>query len=297
MIGPIGPLGPGSVGGAGPGLPDLDLGGLGVKRGQRVFDDTLVAREAAPGRTATAGVAAAALLVCVPLLLVMLNALLGASLGFYRQEGFGPLAAAARAAGGYSLAVGPWLPLAAASGAALGWLRRFSARRGQWWIVPLSADTGLRFGWHSIAAGVLVPVALLIVAGRTDLGDRAVLLMMIIFPAWLLSGLAVEALWELLTVPLLRRLAPVSPARYLEVGVRALVQMEPDLESVKLRSVRADPEAGVLYVQGVFADEGQVARLEEVCRQRIVGVRRVEIGEARSDEASLEPDARRNSQS
>ena len=132
------------------GMPIIpDLNAFGAVPGERVFRDSLIAREASTPRTALAGGLAALILLGVPLAVLAGNALLGACGDLLRANVAAPLTALWDVAVGYVLAVGPWLLPTVVLGALLGWLRRYAARHDYILVLRLGPTRQMQFGLQS----------------------------------------------------------------------------------------------------------------------------------------------------
>ena len=172
---------------------------LARRRGERVFRDSLIAREASTSRTALAGALAALILLGVPLVVLALNALIGACGDLMRDNVAAPLTALWDVAVGYVRTVGPWLLPIVAFGALLAWLRRHAACRGYILILTIGPTQQMRFGLQSAFPHPGRP------DGRVDgcpaAGSRAATRHHRdpaggAFPLWILSGVAVDVAWE-----------------------------------------------------------------------------------------------------
>ena len=274
------------------GMPVIpDLNAFGAAPGERVFRDGVIAREAGTSRTALAGALAALLLLCVPLAILSFNALLGACGDLLRTNVAAPLTALWGVAVAYVLAVRPWLPLAAALGALLAWLRRVGSRRGYLLVLPMGPAQQMQFGVQSTLPILLVPAALWVLARRLE-GTVQVDVTTIIlaaFPLWLLSGVAVDVAWESATARLLRRLAPLPPALIMSMAVHELMRMERDLETAKVRDVAAEPRTGTVHIRGQFEDAEQMRRAQQLC-QKVDGVKSVLVTLVGADEHAASDD-------
>lgn len=152
-----------------------DTGGVSSRRPGGVLDDLLVAREVSLVHALGVGALAAVVLLWLPVIAVVIYAFFSRWMSgarweqVYTRPGLDDLGGVVVQ---YVLTVGPWTLVAAPFGALLGALRRLSARRGHWWLVTLVAGQVLQFGWHSLVAGLAVPLP---AALRTSLAVQAVL--------------------------------------------------------------------------------------------------------------------------
>ena len=269
--------------------PAIDLGqAAGIPGGAGTLTDGLIARRVSLVRAIGSGALASVALVWLPLVVVVPYVFLSRWLSASRWEttyarpGAGDLLEALMQ---YAVAAGPWTLVAALVGALLAALRCLSARRGHWWLVRLTAGQVLQFGWHSLLVGVAVPLVLLQVvfswqpAGADGQGLQ--LLWVALFPFWLVSGVLVEVLWELINMPLLRRVAPLQPAVLLGLAVQSVLEAEPLLQAARIQQVVADPTTGNVTIHGVFADDLQRQRVREA-GLKVAGVEQVQVvqGEA-----------------
>ena len=149
------------------GMPIVpNLNAFGAVPGERVFRDSLIAREASTSRTALAGGLAVLILLGVPLAVLAFNALLGACGDLMRANVAAPLTALWDVAVGYVRTVGPWLLPIVALGVLLGWLRRYAARHGYILVLSLGPTQQMRFGLQSAIPILVVPVVVWMIAQR-----------------------------------------------------------------------------------------------------------------------------------
>ncbi len=266
-----------------PVLPNLNA--LGPVPRERVFRDSLIAREASTSRTALAGGLAALILLGVPLVVLAINALLGACGDLMRANVAAPLTALWDVAVGYVLAVGPWLLPIVVLGALLGGLRRYAARHGYILVLAVGPTRQMPFGLQSAFPILLVPVALWVVAQRLAATQQLniTMILLIALPLWILSGVAIDVAWEGAAAWLLRRLSPLPPALVMTVAVRTVLQAERDLETAQIRDVAADPDTGTVHIRGQFEDAEQQRRVQQLC-QKVAGVKRVQVTSVGADE-------------
>ena len=260
-----------------------DTGGVSSRRPGGVLDDLLVAREVSLVHALGVGALAAVALLWLPVIAVVIYAFFSRWMSgarweqVYTRPGLDDLGGVVVQ---YVLTVGLWTLVAAPFGALLGALRRLSARRGHWWLVTLVAGQVLQFGWHSLVAGLAVPLLLLLVIFRWSPAWLDVstlpLLWVGLFPLWLVSGLAVEVLWEAINGPILRRIVPLPVALRTSLAVQAALGAEPNLRTARIEDVSADPDTGTVYVRGKFVDAEQVRRVQQVC-MRVASVKRVVV--------------------
>ncbi len=257
-------------------IPDLDA--FGAAPGERVFRDSLIAREASTPRTALAGGLAALILLGGPLVVLVLNALLGAGGDLLRENVAAPLTALWDVAVGYLRTVGPWLLPVVVLGALLGGLRRYAARHGYILVLPLSPTQQMRFGLQSAFLVLVVPVVVWLVAQRLAATQQPniTVILLAAFPLWILSGVAIDVAWEGATAWLLRRLSPLPPALAMTVAVRTVLQVERELESARVRDIAVDSGTGTVHIRGQFEDAEQRRRVQQLC-QKVVGVRSVHV--------------------
>lgn len=266
-----------------PFLPNLNA--LGPVPWERVFRDSLIAREASTSRTALAGGLAALILLGVPLVVLALNALIGACGDLMRANVAAPLTALWDVAVGYSRTVGPWLLPIVALGALLAWLRRYATRRGYILILTVGPTQQMRFGLQSAFPILIVPVVIWLIAQRLVATQQLNInvILMAALPLWILSGVAIDVAWEGATAWLLRRLSPLPPAMAMVVAVRTVLQAERDLETARIRDVAADPDTGTVHIRGQFEDAEQQRRVQQLC-QMVAGVRSVRVTAVDADE-------------
>ena len=268
------------------GMPFLpNLNALGPVPGERVFRDSLIAREASTSRTALAGGLAALILLGVPLVVLALNALIGACGDLMRANVAAPLTALWDVAIGYVRTVGPWLVPIVALGALLAWLRRYATRHGYILILTVGPTRQMRFGLQSAVPILVVPVVVWIIAQRLAVAQQLdiTVILMAALPLWILSGVAVDVAWEGATAWLLRRLSPLPPAMAMAVAVRTVLQAERDLETARIRDVAADPVTGTVYIRGQFEDAEQQRRAQQLC-EKVAGVKSVQVTAVGEDE-------------
>ncbi len=261
------------------GMPFLpNLNALGPVPGERVFRDSLIAREASTSRTALAGGLAALILLGMPLVVLALNALIGACGDLMRANVAAPLTALWDVAIGYVRTVGPWLVPVVALGALLAWLRRYATRHGYILILTVGPTRQMRFGLQSAFPILIVPVVVWIIAQRLAVAQQLniTVILMAALPLWILSGVAVDVAWEGATGWLLRRLSPLPPAMAMAVAVRTVLQAERDLETARIRDVAADPVTGTVYIRGQFEDAEQQRRAQQLC-EKVAGVKSVRV--------------------
>lgn len=268
------------------GMPIVpNLNAFGAAPGERIFRDSLIAREASTSRTTLAGGLAALILLGVPLVLLALNALVGACGDMMRDSVAAPLTALWDVAVGYIRTVGPWLLPILALGVLLGWLRRYAARHDYVLVLSLGPTQQMRFGLQSAFPVLLVPVAVWVVAQRLAAAQQLniTIILLAAFPLWVLSGVAVDVAWEGATAWLLRRLSPLPPAMAMAVAVRTVLQAERDLETARIRDVAADPVTGTVYIRGQFEDAEQQRRAQQLC-EKVAGVKSVQVTAVEADE-------------
>ena len=268
------------------GMPIIpNLNAFGAVPGERVFRDSLIAREASTSRTALAGGLAALILLGVPLVVLALNALLGACGDLMRANVAAPLTALWDVVVGYIVTVGPWLVPIVVLGALLAWLRRYAARHGYILILTVGPTRQMRFGLQSAFPILLVPVVVWLVAQRLAATQQLNIttLLLAALPLWILSGVAIDVAWEGVAAWLLRRLSPLPPALAMTVAVRTVLQTERDLETVRIRDVAADPDTGTVHIRGQFEDAEQQRRAQQLC-QKVAGVRSVRVTPVEAEE-------------
>ncbi len=268
------------------GMPVIpNLNAFGGAPGERVFRDSLIAGEASRSRTALAGGLAALILLGVPLVVLVLNALLGACGDLVRANVAAPLTALWDVAVGYVRTVGPWLLPIVALGVLLGWLRRYAARRGYVLVLSLGPTQQMRFGLQSAFPILLVPVAVWSVAQRLAAAQQLdiTIVLLAAFPLWILSGVAIDVAWEGATAWLLRRLSPLPLALEMTMAVHTVLQTARDLESARIKDVAANPATGTVHIRGQFEDAEQQRRAQQLC-QMVAGVRSVRVTVIGADE-------------
>ena len=268
------------------GMPIIpNLNAFGAAPGERVFRDSLIAREASMSRTALAGGLAALILLGVPLVLLALNALLGACGDLMRANVAAPLTALWDVAVGYVSTVGPWLVPIVVLGALLAWLRRYATRRGYILILTIGPTQQMRFGLQSAFPILIVPVVVWMIVQRLAATQQLNInvILMAALPLWILSGVAVDVAWEGATAWLLRRLSPLPPAMAMTVALRTVLQAERDLETARIRDVAADPETGTVHIRGQFEDAEQQRRAQQLC-EKVAGVKSVRVTAVGADE-------------
>ena len=268
------------------GMPIVpNLNAFGAVSGERVFRDSLIAREAGTSRTALAGGLAALILLGVPLAVLAFNALLGACGDLMRSNVAAPLTALWDVAVGYIRTVGPWLLPIVALGVLLGWLRRYAARHGYVLILSLGPTQQMRFGLQSAIPILVVPVVVWMIAQRLAATQQLniTIILLAAFPLWILSGVAIDVAWEGTAAWLLRRLSPLPPALAMTVAVRTVLQTEGDLESARIRDVAADPDTGTVHIRGQFEDAEQQWRVQQLC-EKVAGVRSVRVTVVEAEE-------------
>lgn len=266
-----------------PVIPNLNA--IGAAPGERVFRDSLIAREASTSRTALAGGLAALILLGVPLVVLALNALIGACGDLMRANVAAPLTALWDVAIGYVRTVGPWLVPIVALGALLAWLRRYATRHGYILVLSLGPTQQMRFGLQSALPILLVPVAVWMVAQRLAAAQQLniTIILLAAFPLWVLSGVAVDVAWEGATAWLLRRLSPLPPALEMVLAVRTVLQTARDLESARIGDVAAETDSGTVHIRGQFEDAEQQRRAQQLCRM-VAGVKSVRVTAVDADE-------------
>ena len=268
------------------GMPVIpNLNAFGAAPGERVFRDGLIAREASTSRTTVAGGLAALILLSVPLVVLALNALLGACGDLMRANVAAPLTALWGVAIGYIGAVGPWLLPIVALGALLGWLRRYAARHGYVLVLSLGPTQQMRFGLQSAFPILVVPVVVWMVAQRLAATQQLniTIILLAAFPLWMLSGVAIDVAWEGATAWLLRRLSPLPLALEMTMAIRTVLQTARDLESARIKDVAADPDTGTVHIRGQFEDAEQQRRAQQLCRM-VAGVKSVRVMAVDADE-------------
>lgn len=166
-------------------------------------------------------------------------------------------------------------------GAVLGAVRRWSVRRGITWKLLVGNHFSSHPGPQTVISLLTVPLLIVgILHAVSTMVENLVSIapvLFFMFPLWGLSGFLYEAAWEPLLLFVLRSVA-AEPMKLLkrEATLVSLLKDDAELFDCRLQAVRIDSENGVAHIRGDFRTPDHFRRVREI-GLRVIGVNDVEV--------------------